>query len=108
MGCKKIIPADMNEYTKYIIRFLLPALHIHMILQNRTLRKRRQALDELPEGLADSFTSTIDRIKQSERHTADVGLKVLMWLHIAYRPLKVNELQEALAVEPGDTELAMD
>src|ERR1700753_3740628 len=95
-------------YTKHIIRFLLPALHIQMVLQNRTIRKRREALENLPEGLAASFTCTIDRIKQSEGHTADLGMRVLMWLHIAYRPLRVKELQEALAVEIGDEELAMD
>src|ERR1700759_2188684 len=79
-----------------------------MVLQNRTLRKRREALEDLPEGLAASFTSTIDRIKQSDHHTADLGMRVLMWLHIAFRPLTVQELQEALAVEIGDQELATD
>ena len=31
-------------------------------------------------------------------------MRVLMWLHFAYRPLKLRELQHALAVERGDTE----
>src|ERR1700753_1702984 len=96
------------QYTQYIIRFLLPALHIHMVLERRTIRKRREALENLPEGLAASFTSTINRIRQSGHHTADLGMKVLMWLHISYRPLTVQELQVALAVELGDQELAMD
>jgi hypothetical protein len=74
------------------IRFLLSALHIHMVLQNRTIRKRREALMELPDGLADSFACTVDRIKQSpEPHTAELGMKVLMWVHLTYRPLKVNK-----------------
>src|SRR6201996_7976923 len=95
-------------YIECIIRFLLPALHIHTVLQNRTVRRRCEALENLPEGLAASFTCTIDRIKQSEGHSADLGMRVLLWLHIAYRPLTVKELQEALAVEIGDEELAMD
>src|ERR1700753_279501 len=79
-----------------------------MVLERRSIRKRREALENLPKGLAASFTNTIDRIRQSGDHTSDLGMKVLMWLHIAYRPLTVQELQVALAVEPGDQELAMD
>src|ERR1700753_3728790 len=79
-----------------------------MILQYRTLWRRRQALAELPEGLADSFTSMIDRIKQSKHRAAKLAMKVLMWLNIAYRPPKVNELLEAVALEPGDVGLNRD
>src|ERR1700760_2741168 len=79
-----------------------------MVLEKRSIRKRREALENLPEGLAASFTNTINRIRQSGHHTADLGMKVLMWLHISYRPLTVQELQVVLAVEPGDQELAMD
>src|ERR1700753_938420 len=79
-----------------------------MVLERRSIRKRREALENLPKGLAASFTNTIDRIRQSGDHTSDLGMKVLMWLHISYRPLTVQGLQVALAVEPGDQELAMD
>src|ERR1700753_739293 len=109
MGCMYTVqPTYIWKYANNIIRFLLPALHIHLVLQYPTIRKRREALENLPEGLAASFTSTIDRIKESDRHIADLGMKVLMWLHIAYRPLTVKELQAALAVEPEDQRLAMD
>ena len=35
-------------------------------------------------------------------------MKVLLWLHLAYRPLKLHELQHALAVEQGDTQFEVD
>ena len=35
---------------------------------------------------------------------ADLGMRVLMWLHFAYRPLKLVELQHALAVKKSHIE----
>jgi len=35
-------------------------------------------------------------------------MKVLLWLHLASRPLKLEELQQALAVEQGDTHFKVD
>ena len=40
----------------------------------------------------------------SQKHDP-LGMKVLMWIHLAERPLRINELRVALAVEPGDTML---
>ena len=79
-----------------------------MILDYRTIARRRKELGKLPEKLEDAYTSTISRIEHSPPHTADLGMKALMWLHLAFRPLTVIELQHALAVEPGDTQLAED
>lgn len=35
-------------------------------------------------------------------------MQVLLWLHLAYRPLNITELQHALSVEPDDTEFSED
>lgn len=35
-------------------------------------------------------------------------MQVLMWLHFAYRPLRLEELQHALAVEESDKEFDAD
>ena len=40
----------------------------------------------------------------SQKHDP-LGMKALMWIHLAERPLRINELRVALAVEPGDTML---
>ena len=70
-----------------------------------TISKRRKALQKLPSGLYDSVQCIIVRIKECPREgQAELGMQVLMWLHFAYRPLTVAELQHALAVEKNDSE----
>ncbi|KAF8421785.1 hypothetical protein EV426DRAFT_565060, partial [Tirmania nivea] len=87
--------------------FLLPALHIAMVLEQATISKRRKALRTLPTELNDTFAGVIKRIQQSRGH-AELGMKVLLWLHLAYRPLKLKELQHALAVEKDDSYFEVD
>ncbi|KAF8421790.1 hypothetical protein EV426DRAFT_188841 [Tirmania nivea] len=87
--------------------FLLPALHIAMVMEQTTISKRRKALGTLPTELHDTFGRVIQRIQQSRSH-AELGMKVLLWLHLAYRPLKLEELQHALAVEKDDVQFEAD
>jgi len=72
-----------------------------MVLEQPTMAKRRKALATLPSQLNDAYTRMVDRIQNSS-HLSDLGMRVLMWLHLATRPLKLREIQHALAVEPGD------
>ena len=80
-----------------------------MVLGMPTKSKRRKALERLPTDLYDSFQGVIVRIREClSASQAELGLRVLMWLHFAYRPLKLEELQHALAVEKSDTEFDAD
>ena len=83
-------------------RFLLPALHIKIVLEMPTIFERRKALDMLPSDLYDSFRGIINRIR---RRPTKLGIRVLTWLHFTHRPLKLTELQHALAVEKDHQEL---
>lgn len=56
------------------------------------------------EALDLCYQRVIKRIKEQE-DTADLALSVLSWLAKAKRPLEIEELQEALAVEDGVYEL---
>ena len=76
-----------------------------MVLGMLTKSKRRRVLETLPTSLYNSFQGVITRIRGSNTSQAELGMKVLMWLHFAYRPLRLTELQHALAVEKGDAEL---
>ena len=80
-----------------------------MVLGMPTKSKRRRALETLPTDLYDSFRGVITRIRECPNASqAELGMKVLMWLHFAYRPLKLEELQHALAVEKNDIEFDAD
>ena len=93
----------------YRFRFLLPTLHMKMILGMPTKFKRREALVTLPTDFYGSFKSIITRIQEtSSAGQARLGMQVLMWLHFAYRPLCLVELQHALAVEKSHTEFNAD
>ena len=80
-------------------RFLLPTLHIKMVLGRHTDSQRWKALKSLPTDLYNSFQGIISRI----RDFTNIRMQVLMWIHFAYRPLKIAELQHALAIEKDQT-----
>ncbi|KAI5816226.1 hypothetical protein BZA77DRAFT_65596, partial [Pyronema omphalodes] len=51
---------------------------------------------------------TLDRIRAQKQSMSSLAMKVLQWVFLTTRPLSVEELRHALAVEPGDTELHRD
>ena len=93
---------------EFRFRFLLPELHMDIVLKKLTIAQRRKVLKNLPPNLYDTFKEIVIRIQDSEEDAATLGMQVLMWLHLAYRPLKLKEIQHALAVEKGETDLDFD
>ncbi|KAF8541995.1 ankyrin repeat-containing domain protein [Trichophaea hybrida] len=85
-------------------RFLLPALQIQAVLEQLTITKRRNALRQMPKGLRDAFASTIERILR-QSGAAELAVNVLKWTFLAQRPMQVEELRHALAVNWIDTNL---
>ena len=79
-----------------------------MVLGMPTKSKRRKALATLPTTPYDSFRGIISRVRKSNAYQAELGMQVLTWLHFAYRPLRLEELQHALAVENTHTEFDAD
>ena len=77
------------------------------ILDEITLHKRRNKLDEITkgEGLVDAYAATLSRMKEQPRSKSKLGTEVLMWVSHAERPLHVDELRHALGVEEGSTDL---
>ena len=54
-------------------------------------------------GLGDAYCATIERIKAQGGGKGRLGMEALMWVSHAERPLMVDELCHALAVELGST-----
>jgi hypothetical protein len=65
-------------------------------------------LKKLPTELYESFGNTIERIARQPEDLASQAIKILMWIHLAERPLSVDELLHALATEPGHHDLDHD
>ena len=59
-------------------------------------------------GLEGAYTDTLDRIQEQCENQTILAMQALMWISRSERPLIVNELCHALAVEIGSTHLDSD
>ena len=59
-------------------------------------------------GLEDAYGATLDRIRGQGGEKSRLGITALMWISHSERPLKANELCQALAVEIGSPYLNTD
>ena len=80
-------------------------LHIGTVLEARTIRERREALQTLPPNLEEAFGKTIERIQTQPKAWVKQATKILTWIHLAERPLSIGELLEACAIREGDSDL---
>ncbi|KAI9683266.1 MAG: hypothetical protein M1822_006131 [Bathelium mastoideum] len=87
--------------------FLLPVLHIDLILGEETRAARRHHLSSLESSLDKTFNAMMRRI-QSSKKTEKNATRILTWIHLAERPLTVDELLSALAVDENDNDLNRD
>ena len=55
-------------------------------------------------GLGDAYGATLERIKAQGGEKTKLAMATLMWVCHAERPLQVDELRHALAVEIGETD----
>jgi len=59
-------------------------------------------------GLGDAYTATLERIRAQEGGKPKLAMAALMWICHSERPLLVDELCHALAVEIGSTHFSND
>lgn len=87
--------------------FLLARLHVESLASAARLSVKhvRQRLQVLPNTLTGAYDSTMQRIQDQELDHKRVAFKTLGWLTHAIRSMSLKELQHALAIEPGDTDL---
>ena len=94
--------ADILKY-----RFLLASLHMEAILQETSIARRRNRLKSVKDGagLAGAYGATLERIKAQGGEKTKLAIATLTWICHAERPLQVDELCHALAVEIGTVDL---
>ena len=90
--------ADISEP-----RFLLASLHIGAILRGTTVAQRRKSLKSIGDGagLEGVYGATLERIKAQDKERVKLAMATLTWVCHSERPLQVDELCHALAVEVG-------
>jgi len=93
-----------------ILRFLLVSLNLEAILQESTIYRRQERLRKIRGGLGlgDAYGATIERIKAQDGDKSRLGISALMWISHAQRPLKADDLCQALAVELCSTSFNFD
>jgi len=93
-----------------IFRFLLVSLNIEAILKESTVYRRRERLRKITGelGLGDAYGATIERMKVQGGDRPRLGMAALMWICYAERPLRVDELCNALAIELGSMNFNSD
>ena len=75
-------------------------------LVTKTKRKDvRKALETLPPESDGSYEQTLERIKGQGKDYWELAMRVLLWVSNSVQPLSPVELQHAIAVQPGMTEL---
>ena len=70
-----------------------------------SIRHVRKKLRSLPTTLTATYEEAMLRIEAQESDHRIIALKTLAWVSYASRSLSVEELQHALAIEPGDEKL---
>ncbi|KAH7123246.1 hypothetical protein B0J13DRAFT_484543, partial [Dactylonectria estremocensis] len=88
--------------------FLLATLHLKSLATQQSPETLLQALADLPTGsqaYTQVYEGLMQRIQAQPMGQTNLAIDALHWLAYARRPLKVKELQHALAVELNSTEL---
>ncbi|KAJ7613770.1 ankyrin repeat-containing domain protein [Mycena polygramma] len=88
--------------------FLLVKLHFDSLTKTCTVKDARIALENMADNLDRAYSVVVDRINQQDPGDRKLAWRTLSWITHAKRPLRCSELQGALAVEPGATNLDHD
>lgn len=83
--------------------FLIARLQLDSLARSRTRADFDDCLGNLPsgsDGLRQTYYEAMDRIRSQEKQDVDYAERILAWLCFSARPLKVDELRWALAVNP--------
>lgn len=79
--------------------------HMDSLVTKTKRRDVRNALENLPPELDGIYDQTIERIENQGKDYSDLAKRVLLWVSNTFRPLSPLELQFAIAVQPGMTEI---
>ncbi|KFZ04968.1 hypothetical protein V501_08817 [Pseudogymnoascus sp. VKM F-4519 (FW-2642)] len=110
--CKKARDLQDTIVEKLVMKakgmFLLAELHLESLKTKTDIKSLRKALDVLPDKLEKTYDDALERIQRQPEDESKLAMRVLSWITHAVRPLKVEEIQHAIAImnfDPDDTTL---
>ena len=83
-------------------RFLAAKLHMDSLSTKLSVKALKKAIENLPRELNDLYDDALRRIDAQNEDDREVAISLLRWVAYAYRPLTIPELEEALAIVPGE------
>src|SRR6202000_1951555 len=89
----------------YHTRFLLAQLQMDMLKDSviiGEIKKKLRVLESGGVGLDDRYKAAMERIMGQSIGARERAIQILSWISHAKRPLTVDELLHALAVNEGD------
>jgi hypothetical protein len=87
---------------------LLAKLHLDSLSTKNTVKAVWEALQQLPKDLKDTYDEAMEHIEHQGDDDKQLAYHVLSWVANVKRPLSVEELREALVIEPHSTALDED
>jgi|ERR1700722_13884644 len=99
------MPLILSVRSDNSARFLLARLHMDSLVGKLNPAEVRNALENLPEGMDDTYDEAMERIERQEDNRKRLAKRVLSWITYVVRPLSVEELQHALAIMPNTTKI---
>ncbi|KAF3389451.1 Serine/threonine-protein phosphatase 6 regulatory ankyrin repeat subunit A [Penicillium rolfsii] len=97
-----------RNHTDDANRFLLARLHLNTLRQEISVANISETLTELAAGSMaynDAYDRIMERISKQPRKHKALAIQVLSWITRSHRPIRIPELQHALAVSDGSSEL---
>ena len=85
------------------LRFLWVTFQIDSICRENTDEGVLKALEDLPKDLPTTYRRILRRLRDSASTDPLTGKKIFEIVSAARRPLTLEELREAISIEPGDT-----
>ncbi|KAG4441578.1 hypothetical protein IFR05_002963 [Cadophora sp. M221] len=89
--------------------FLLAKLHVESLKTKTSSKQVRKALKKLPKELDVVYDDAMERIRGQHEEEVKLAMRLLSWVTHALTPLRVAELQHAIAVmdfEQDDTTIS--
>lgn len=83
-------------------------LHVDSLSTKTSIKKLKDALENLSTDLNVQYNEAISRIEEQNSDYRILAEKALRWVAYTYRPLKVEALQEALAIELEDLDFDVE